>query len=268
MEEKLREDLKYSQEDVTDMTNRLSQAHKEISQKERKISLLQRDLSVRSDLGYSDDIDGHLSRISELEEEVSERTTQNAELIDRTRGLQDRVDLLTAENEEWRQKYMSQKRRMQRRRSSGSFKHPDHKQRRRRRHSSDESRPQRPKSAGTKRSSTPGVHLAARPVSAVIRRTHPLYEDEEEASESEDDVFEPISPVSLEGFEPLEVQEVEVEYEEGVEAVDGEEEEEEEEEEEGGRTPESESSSTEGFGAKSSKLSMMCRTRSRTMCVS
>ena len=77
--------------------------------------MLQRNLGVHSELALSDDIENQLSRVSELENEVSERTTQNQELFESTRLLQDRVDLLMAENEELKQKYMSQKRRQQRR---------------------------------------------------------------------------------------------------------------------------------------------------------
>ena len=77
--------------------------------------MLQRNLGVHSELAFSDDIENQLSRVSELENEVSERTAQNQELLESTRLLQDRVDLLMAENEELRQKYMSQKRRLQRR---------------------------------------------------------------------------------------------------------------------------------------------------------
>lgn len=77
--------------------------------------MLQRNLGVHSELALSDDIENQLSRVSELENEVSERTTQNQELLESTRLLQDRVDLLMAENEELKQKYMSQKRRQQRR---------------------------------------------------------------------------------------------------------------------------------------------------------
>ena len=77
--------------------------------------MLQRNLGVHSELALSDDIENQLSRVSELENEVSERNAQNQELLESTRLLQDRVDLLMAENEELKQKYMSQKRRQQRR---------------------------------------------------------------------------------------------------------------------------------------------------------
>lgn len=77
--------------------------------------MLQRNLGEHSELAFSDDIENQLSRVAELENEVSERTAQNQELLESTRLLQDRVDLLMAENEELRQKYMSQKRRLQRR---------------------------------------------------------------------------------------------------------------------------------------------------------
>ena len=77
--------------------------------------MLQRNLGVHSELAFSDDIENQLCRVSELENEVSERTAQNQELLESTRLLQDRVDLLMAENEELKQKYMSQKRRLQRR---------------------------------------------------------------------------------------------------------------------------------------------------------
>lgn len=99
--------------------------------------MLQRDLGIRSELAFSDDIESQLSRISELENEVSERTTQNQELLESTRELQDRIDLLLADNEQLKQKYMSQKRQMQRRRSSSSKPQQSPlKSRRHRRHSS------------------------------------------------------------------------------------------------------------------------------------
>ena len=130
--------LRSTQEEVQQITERLSLAHQKLKKKEQTIQMLKRDLGIRSELAFSDDIESQLSRISELENEVSERTTQNQELLESTRELQDRIDLLLAENEQLKQKYMSQKRQMQRRRSSSSSKPQQNplKSRRHRRHSS------------------------------------------------------------------------------------------------------------------------------------
>ena len=224
-EERLRDDLKYAQEEVTDISNRLTQAHRELAKKDRTIDSLQRDLSIHSEFGYGGDINMQLSRISELENELSERASQNQELLERTRELSDRVDVLSAENEDWRQKYISQKRRMQRRRSSGSMKHSDHQKqhRRRRRHSSDESSKSggRPHSAGSRRTQQAVVTSPPRPFSAGVRRPMgsiaPMSSDlEEEPSDSEDqDVFDLDSPSSPLPLGLAEVQEVQVQYQEG-----------------------------------------------------
>lgn len=159
-EEKLKAEFKITQEEVLDVTKRLTQAHKELTQKEKTIEMLQRDLSVRSELGYGDDVEMQLSRISELENEISERTAHNQELTLQTQELHDRIDLLTSENEQWKQKYMSQKRKLQRRRNSLSMRSSEQvKEKQRRRPSSGRERStSRPASARRPKS----AHLSAR----------------------------------------------------------------------------------------------------------
>ena len=185
-EEKLRADFKYAQDQVQEVTERLSYVHRELSQKDRIIQSLHKDLSIRSDQGYVDDIETQLSRISELEYEISERTVQNQELAEKTRELQDRVDLLIADNEEWKQKYTAQKRKLQRRRSSGSLKQSDHQTTSRRRRLSSgaerQSIPQRPRSAGFR----PLSNTPRRPVIARSHTPPPILEDLEELDIPED----------------------------------------------------------------------------------
>ncbi len=201
-EEKLREDFRYAQDQVHEATEKLSHAHRELAQKDRIIRSLHKDLSIRSDQGYGDDIVSQLSRISELENEISERAAQNQELSEKTRELLDRVDLLMADNEEWKQKYTAQKRKLQRRRSSGSLKQSEHQSSlsRRRRPSSGrlssggerQSVPQRPRSAGFR----PPVSIPRRLPRA--RTPPPILEDLEELDIPEDteaQSSEPDSPI-------------------------------------------------------------------------
>ena len=205
-EEKLREDFRYAQDQVQETTEKLSHAHRELAQKDRIIRSLHKDLSIRSDQGYGDDVASQLSRISELENEISERIVQNQELTENTRELRDRVDLLLADNEEWKQKYTAQRRKLQRRRSSGSMKHSDASKSRRRRPSSGSDR-QRHLSSGAERQSVPQRPRSAgyRPRVNVPRRLPrsrtppPILEDLEELDIPEDpdnQTSEPDSPLS------------------------------------------------------------------------
>lgn len=59
----------------------------------------------------------HYSRLRELEDEVAERTELVADLREGMREMQDKYDLLIADHEKLKQKYLSQKRSMLRRSS-------------------------------------------------------------------------------------------------------------------------------------------------------
>ena len=98
------------------VNSQLEKANRALDQKDRTIHLLQRDLGYRSDMDI--DMDGtHLSRLRELEDEVAERTELVNSQRERMTEMQDKYDLLVAENEKMKQKYLSQKRSMLRRSS-------------------------------------------------------------------------------------------------------------------------------------------------------
>ena len=78
--------------------------------------MLQRDLGYRSELDIGVD-ETHLSRLRELENEVVERNELVADLREGMTDMQDKYDLLVAENEKLKQKYLSQKRSLLRRSS-------------------------------------------------------------------------------------------------------------------------------------------------------
>ena len=108
----MREDLKFANEDVAEMTQQLSTARKEIGKKERTIAMLQKDLGSRSDHDIIDD-ESHVHRVNELENEVSEKDVLISELQDKLRETLDNCDELKAENERMRHKNIAQKRSMQ-----------------------------------------------------------------------------------------------------------------------------------------------------------
>ena len=99
------------------MTNELSKAHSELNEKQGLITALQRDLESRSELDFVDD-EHQLSHLHELENEISDKGAFITELQEKLRETQDRFDLLTADNEKLKQKYLSAKRDFQRRKSS------------------------------------------------------------------------------------------------------------------------------------------------------
>lgn len=111
-EEKLREDLKFANEDAAEMTRQLSAARKEIGKKERTIAMLQKDLGSRSEHDIIDD-ESHVHRVNELEDEVSTKDALISELQVKLRETLDNCDELKAENERMRQKNIAQKRSMQ-----------------------------------------------------------------------------------------------------------------------------------------------------------
>lgn len=76
--------------------------------------MLQRDLECCSELGIN--VDGtHLSRLRELEDQMAEDTELITDLREEMTEMQDKYDLMVAENEKLKQKYLSQKRAMFRR---------------------------------------------------------------------------------------------------------------------------------------------------------
>ncbi len=115
----MRADLKLAQDENNQVIRELNNAHKELSKKESTISMLTRDLESRSDYDLTDDGYQH-SRMSELENELTSRITLTNELQDKLREVQDRFDLLTADNEKMKQKYLTAKRDLQRRRNKQS----------------------------------------------------------------------------------------------------------------------------------------------------
>ncbi len=120
-EERLRVDLKLAQDENDQVIRELDNAHKELSKKESIISMLTRDLESRSDYDLTDDEHQH-SRMSELENELTMRVTLTNELQEKLREVQDRFDLITADNEKMKQKYLTAKRDLQRRRNKHSRK--------------------------------------------------------------------------------------------------------------------------------------------------
>lgn len=112
-EERLRADLKLAQDENDQIIKQLGKAHSDLSKKENMISMLQRDLESRSDYDLIDD--GH--QHSEMENELTDKGTLINELQENLREMQDRFDLLTADNEKMKQKYLSAKRDNQRKRS-------------------------------------------------------------------------------------------------------------------------------------------------------
>ncbi len=117
----MRVDLKLAQDENDQVIRELDNAHKELSKKESIISMLTRDLESRSDYDLTDDEHQH-SRMSELENELTMRVTLTNELQEKLREVQDRFDLITADNEKMKQKYLTAKRDLQRRRNKHSRK--------------------------------------------------------------------------------------------------------------------------------------------------
>ncbi len=111
-EERLRQELKYAQEDAENAMHQLTAVRTELSQKERTIAMLQKDLGSRSDNDLFDD-GSHVSRLNEMENEISEKNVFISELQDKLRETQDTCDELKADNERMKQKNLSQKRAMQ-----------------------------------------------------------------------------------------------------------------------------------------------------------
>ena len=84
--------------------------------KEKTIQMLQRDLGYHSELNTS--VDGtHATHLRELEERIAESSELINNLREGVTEMQDKYDLLVAENEKLKQKYLSQKRSMLRRSS-------------------------------------------------------------------------------------------------------------------------------------------------------
>lgn len=110
----LRQNLKLQQDECSLVTNELQKANQALDQKDRAIQMLQRDLGYRSELDIGED-ETQLSRLRELENEVVERTEMEANLREGMTEMQDKYDLLVAENEKLKQKYLSQKRSLLRR---------------------------------------------------------------------------------------------------------------------------------------------------------
>ena len=115
-EEILRQNLKLHQDECSFVTNELQKANQALDQKDRTIQMLQRDLGFRSELDIGED-ETHLSRLRELENAVVERTELAANLREEMTEMQDKYDLLVAENEKLKQKCLSQKRSLLRRSS-------------------------------------------------------------------------------------------------------------------------------------------------------
>ena len=108
----MREKLKYANEDVSEISQQLAAAHKEIVAKDKTITMLQRDLGSRSSNDIIDD-ESHMHQLNDLETELSEKSDLLGELQDKLRVYQDTCDELKAENERLKQKWMAQKRTMQ-----------------------------------------------------------------------------------------------------------------------------------------------------------
>lgn len=112
----MRADLKLALDENSQVIKELSSAHKEISKRDRMISMLQRDLESRSDYDLTDD-GLHNSRIQELQGEVSDKGAYIQDLQEKLQDIKDKYDLLIADNEKMKQKYLTAKRDLQRRRN-------------------------------------------------------------------------------------------------------------------------------------------------------
>ena len=195
-EEKLRSELKYSQDELTDTTERLNLAHRDIGLKERTLKFLQKELASFTE-GEQDHDDTPFSSILELQRELSDKEELMNELKEKLQELQDQSDLHTEEVEQWRQKYTSMKRKLQRRRSYSKRGDGLPSQRRRRR------------STGDKEHKSPEKPAFNRPQSSFIRRPPPLsvdmdISDQEEPLSvelSEPELLPPVGPQSSESFE-------------------------------------------------------------------
>lgn len=108
----MREKLKYANEDISEISQQLATAHREIAVKDKTIAMLQRDLGSRSSNDIIDD-ESHMHHLNDLETKLSEKTDLLNELQDKLRVHQDTCDELKAENEKLKQKLMDQKRTMQ-----------------------------------------------------------------------------------------------------------------------------------------------------------
>ncbi len=115
----MRANLKLAEDENNQIILELGKAHNDLNKKERIISTLQRDLESRSDYDLIDD-GHHHSRLHDMENELTEKGTLINELQEKLREVQDRFDLLTADNEKMKQKYLSAKRDIQRKRNRHS----------------------------------------------------------------------------------------------------------------------------------------------------
>ena len=111
----MRADLKLAHEEIALNTHDLSKAHNELSKKDSLISLLQRDIESRSDHDLMAE-DQH-TRIQDLETDLAQKGAIIKDLEEKLRETQDRFDLLYADNEKMKQKYLTAKRDIQRRRT-------------------------------------------------------------------------------------------------------------------------------------------------------
>ena len=110
----LRQNLKLQQEETNLVNSQLEKANRALDQKDKTIQMLQRNLGYHSEMDVH--MDGtHLSCLRELEDEVAEKIELVNNLTEGITEMQDKYDLLVAENEKLKQKYISQKRSMLRR---------------------------------------------------------------------------------------------------------------------------------------------------------
>lgn len=129
-DEVLREDLKYYQKDNEKMVEQLLALHSELDEKDDRIAKLCKACGLQSETASETDLINSASRVQELENELQVYMVHNDELLKQTRELNDRVDELKAESEQYKQKLMTEKRRKERRKSATTPTKPGHSRRR------------------------------------------------------------------------------------------------------------------------------------------
>lgn len=120
MEAKLRYDLKLAEEEVSLITNALNKVYNELNGKNIIIAALQRDLDSRSDFNLEGE-EHQMSHMNELENAITGKDSFISELQEKIRESKDQFDLLTADNEKLKQKYLTSRREFQRLKNSSRF---------------------------------------------------------------------------------------------------------------------------------------------------
>lgn len=210
-DEKLRTDLRYTKEEAADVTERLSQANVELDKKDQLIEGLQKNLQLLHSIkDNGEDISHQLLRVKELQQELSEHTTLVQELKESNRELQDQMDELTAEKEDLKQKYLAQKRKLQRKRSFGSKQQSTPRRRRRHFSSKEEKSPRdRPTSVDKAK-----PHSPSKDSPSDTQGAHESAHEHETNRTLDSETELPGSPSTATDQESVDFQEVRMQYDE------------------------------------------------------